>query len=190
MVRIPHPARFSANAKLNRANEHLQLLIGEIESFRNRETHTVTRHDYAERRPDAVVSEWVVKVVEPPPERWSAVLGDLIHNLRSALDHIVWGLSGPNPTYPKAVSFPVFQTRAEFNRQTGRSLADVSVPARAEIEALQPYNNTDYPVDLHPLWLVRELSNVDKHRALNVVLNMVHEVTITLIPPVKPRSTD
>jgi hypothetical protein len=106
VVLLPHQARISANAKLNRAVEHLDTLRREVVDRRQRETHTLTRRDYYDRVPDALVREWIVNVIEPPPLRWSTLVGDFLHNARSALDHLVWGLSGNTPRYPTQVAFP------------------------------------------------------------------------------------
>lgn len=43
---------------------------------------------------DANTSEWVVRfcVLEAPPLKWGVLIGDVVHNLRSALDHLAWQL--------------------------------------------------------------------------------------------------
>jgi len=41
--------------------------------------------------------------------------------------------------------------------------------AQSIIEATQPFNRSDGPPDLHPLWLLHDLSNEDKHRKLVIV---------------------
>jgi len=40
--------------------------------------------------------------------------------------------------------------------------------AAALIETLQPYNRTDGPPEEHPLWVLYNLNNIDKHRYLNL----------------------
>jgi hypothetical protein len=40
---------------------------------------------------------------EPPVEEWGVIIGDVVHNLRSALDHLVWQLTLANGNIPPAV---------------------------------------------------------------------------------------
>jgi hypothetical protein len=64
-------------------------------------------------------------------------------------------------------------------------LFDVPEMAQATIKGLQPFaDSDDEPPELHPLWLLGQLSNTDKHRVLNVVQNFPASFAVELVPPV------
>ena len=68
-------------AKIERAKEHATDLAEHIERFFQRELYRVL----AENDPDTGDRAFRVQVIEQPL-RWAAMIGDTIHNLRSALD--------------------------------------------------------------------------------------------------------
>jgi hypothetical protein len=95
----------------------------------------------------------------------SLTVGDCLHNLRAALDYIVWDLAGTKGT--RSHQFPIVEDSTEFWKQAikrGR-LADVDPAAQTDIEKLQPYHGRNGARN-HPLWLLNELVNADKHHAL------------------------
>jgi hypothetical protein len=102
------------------------------------------------------------------------IAGDVVHNLRSSLDHLAWQLALLNTATPYArTQFPIALSPGEFNSRTGQNMIrDLSAKHQVVIEAFQPYNGGD-PADdsasLAPFALrdLRTLSNTDKHRVLN-----------------------
>ena len=141
--------------------------------FLGREPYTII----VQRQPK--LHEYIVrtKVREEPPPDWSPIIGDVVHNWRSALDHLAWQLVIRNKRKPSGgTQFPIFSkspfdaslypnikeaedTLKRWNRQVkGMHSGDVAL-----IERLQPYNvgeNAGVPV----LSMLAELSNWDKHR--------------------------
>lgn len=110
----------------------------------------------------------------------SLIAGDCLHNLRCALDHIVWQLVIANRNQPsRSNQFPVCETPQDFaDNLKRRRLAGVYPNAVTAIEQLQPYNTrTDR------LLVLSELNNVDKHRALVVTALIVTRQAITLTDP-------
>jgi hypothetical protein len=104
--------------------------------------------------------------------RWAMILGDFVHNLRGALDHMVWQLAlhecnGDTPKKPTRVQFPITDTPELFRKSN--NLNEIAPAHRAIIERHQPYHGW-YGGRLHPFVQLRELSNVDKHRAISPVL--------------------
>jgi len=68
----------------------------------------------------------------------------------------------------KKVQFPVTKNSQDFRSSEWR-IRDIPDGAQAEIEGLQPYNRRqDYTPD--PLWVLNELSNIDKHRLPHLTL--------------------
>jgi hypothetical protein len=121
----------------------------------------------------------------PDLEGWSLIIGDCIHNFRSALDHMVSAIaiheSGKNPPPKEGVlAFPIADNPSDFKKASGR-IETLSAPARAAIESVQPYNRTHPAVPL-PLALLRDFANTDKHKLLRLAFASQHtgEVSLTI----------
>jgi hypothetical protein len=149
--------------KLDRAAYHLQTLNDFICTWQNAKPLTVSGHHEADK------AVYVYRLEIPPIQGGGAIIiGDILHNLRSALDHIAWQLallSTPSPH--DKTEFPIFwQNDNRTNGIIKRLLQNVPDDARKVIEALQPYATPNPRT--HPLWLLQELSNRDKHRLLTL----------------------
>lgn len=108
--------------------------------------------------------------VEGPqiPLKISVIAGEILHHLRSVLDHIVWGLSLKKTASPRArIQFPISDTREKFQEAIRRDLADVPEAAITIIEAIQPYNAD--PIEHSTFRILNAMNNADKHRLLTVV---------------------
>lgn len=149
-------------AKLNRAKEHLDAIGAEGEAFLKSQPYSVVGQFEAERH------EWVqrFKVREDPPLRLGVLVGDFVHNLRSALDHLVYALTELDGGTPdRWTQFPISKTENDFNSVVSRQIPALSAEHRAKIERAQPYHAAD-GYELHPLYCIWELSNADKHRVV------------------------
>ena len=166
----------SSLLKFRRAKVHFDALKREVEDFFKPNPHDPVI-DFEVNPDDGVVR---VRLKKPLPIEWSLSVGDTLYNLRSGLDHIVWATIvryGGNPTTSN--EFPIFLDSSRYSKvdKTGKpvrgsGLAKVEgLPdgAKTCIENLQPYKRTDGPRELHPLWLLHEISNYDKHRLVNVI---------------------
>lgn len=165
--------------KMSRANKHFEELQNAVETFIGSDPYTVVNE------PDVKPNHYVVRLKierEPPPEL-SPIIGDIVHNARSSLDHLVWLLirnAGNNPVIGRP-QFPIFNRdpfdRAlypntkkwnkalnSWNNQTeGLAPRDVAI-----IKGMQPYKSRQVPHE-HPLARLNQLSNWDKHRELHFV---------------------
>lgn len=148
--------------KTIRAEEHLATMRTDIE--RCLEKCSVI----GKRDPDKNSLFHFVADFPAPDLSLSVIIGECLHDLRSALDHIVWQLVLRNNGSPvKENMFPICNTAAGFSGQLKRNrLHGVSVQAKAIIESLQPYQFGQQSADLHPLWVLNQLMNIDKHRTL------------------------
>jgi len=121
---------------------------------------------------------------ESPPLRFSVICGDTVHNLRSALDHLVWQLvlSEGRKRPGSRNFFPIYTDFDDFIREV-RSRKKKSRPGPLEginpkgdawtfIEDLQPYKRRELGMDprAHQLAVLNRLSNTDKHRTLHVYM--------------------
>jgi len=113
---------------------------------------------------------------------WGVMFGDAIHNLRSALDHLVWQLvrlNGKTPTGDN--QFPICDTGAAYwsAGKSGQStrewrLRGVSDVHKALIDEMQPYRARIPPGQIHAFSALRDLSNHDKHRLIHLTEFAVH----------------
>ena len=167
-------------AKLDRAKTHRDVLHGEIDTAFGLKSNRIglsVQYDEesgyhifrAHTFPDGLL------------RRWGILIGDTVHNLRGALDHLVWQLSlhkrnGREPRYPNTVQFPISKSPdpnmarpEDFRGGKKQALWDVLPRHRAIIEDRQPYKGW-HELLIHPLLRLSELSRTDKHRIINPVL--------------------
>jgi hypothetical protein len=90
--------------------------------------------------------------------------GDVIHNLRSALDHLAWELAKWEtgfPPEPRDCFFPIGRDRENYKSMKRRAVAGMSPEAKKAIHKLRPYKGGN-----EALWRIHHLDIVDKHRHL------------------------
>jgi hypothetical protein len=96
------------------------------------------------------------------------VLGDCLHNLRSALDAGVWELAhvdGAAPSNPRLVQFPFCERAEDWERRLDGPLAGLPADLLAKLEAIQPYNHSAGGARTSALSLLNTLDIEDKHKA-------------------------
>lgn len=104
---------------------------------------------------------------EPPIEEWSLILGDALHNLRSAFDNIIWALAnldGAKPKAPTQVTFPMTRDEAEWDRRVG-TLESVPSVYLERVRNLQSWVD-GVERDESMLWLLHRFDIIDKHQGL------------------------
>ena len=113
-----------------------------------------------------------VRVLGLPPDEVSSIIGDIVHNLRSALDHLACQFvldTGAKPTFDTA--FPIFadppNTSGKRLRKWKRMTEGMSDDAIAFLDDCQPYKIRHLP-EPHHLSLLSTLSNWDKHHDILV----------------------
>jgi hypothetical protein len=155
--------------KVARASEHLDALAVEASNYLNSTPFEVV----GQRQPDGETLP-VFKVNHHPPLRLSLLLGDILHNLRSSLDHLTWQLVLEDGGTPgRRTSFPILLKKG---RQPLDIAGGVSAQALTFIESLQPYNSPSGSPHEHPLQILSVLNNIDKHRTFNIAVLSVSEV--------------
>lgn len=168
---MPHPLD-GAWEKVNRTHGQFQTLEAEIKAFCESRPYRMTFD------PDIETGDQVVRVeLDPLPSaiKWGVQIGEIVHNLRSALEHVVWKAVEANGNVPtRATGFPLFVNESDF-RAAGRSggqrmINGVSDDVRALIERLQPFHAREKgeEPEAHILYVLNELWNTDKHRVLHL----------------------
>lgn len=117
--------------------------------------------------------------VVPPVELWGMLIGDCVHNLRSALDNLCFSaarLKRDPPADPRSIQFPIATTTEAFNSNAQRTLSQLPIEAARLLEHFQPFQKgTPDEIQRHALLMLQHLSNQDKHRIPQVALLRVHQ---------------
>jgi hypothetical protein len=103
-----------------------------------------------------------LKVHKEPRRDWAAIIGDAVHNLRSALDHLMVALVEFNGgTVTSATEFPIFENVQSYKAKKSGKVAGASQKAIDLIDEAKPFKGGN-----DGLWLIHKLDIIDKHRTL------------------------
>lgn len=160
---MPHPLD-GIWEKFRRAKELTDSLEEVIQAFAQSDEFWVD--DAPGKKP----TEHRLVVYGPPvPLRISVLAGEIIHHLRSVLDHMIRQLVLANGEKPERQAFPVCDSPKAFLKQkNGESLQGVSAAARSLIDSFQPYH-VPSGFEWSLLWVLHRMDIEDKHRLLTVV---------------------
>lgn len=182
--------------KLDRAEQHLMELDGAIGRYLEGEAREPVLNPQADG--ETIVVE--IPMLKKPPSEQSVIIGDILHNLRSVLDHLAWQLVLANGRVPSdTTQFPIYDDRLtrKGNPRTWPIADEIGAAAFAVVEGFQPYHRPQPSQD--SLAIVHRLSNIDKHRHLHLTRGATTGVTCTLhfpghppmrLPTFVPRPTD
>ncbi|MEE9964713.1 MAG: hypothetical protein K4304_06425 [Propionicimonas sp.] len=114
----------------------------------------------------------------PDEMRGAMLLGDMIHNFRAALDHQMWAVTPPAARAGgngRQVQFPIHTLTRKWEAWRKRWGGHYGDKVLAVLHAAQPCNLDTQEARSHALELLQSLSNMDKHRALNVTARVAHD---------------
>lgn len=171
--------------KLRWAKKHFEVLREKIEPFEQRDTHSIS----CQPDPEAGKYTFFVHDLEQPAsDDWGLMIGDCLHNARTALDYLLVRLhalvTGEKPIFVKKVQFPIYDKPDRFQGAVAELRKQPAFSGYlARIEELQPYNLNNpsvwgmQPRQPHALYRVpimhplpaaldqlSQLDNIDKHR--------------------------
>ena len=134
-------------------------------------------------RSDRGGSRYLVRIQNPPTmpgDEWALLIGDCVHNLRSALDYLVWEMAGADPQ-DRTTMFPIFIDAQRYREDAHERLRKVPEDVRAVIEKLQPYHTADPAKSA--LWALQVLDTADKHQLLTVTAVMPEQGNLRFLLP-------
>ncbi|MEO8373130.1 MAG: hypothetical protein ABI806_28350 [Candidatus Solibacter sp.] len=162
----------SADAKMIRAHENIEGVAREINDW----FASIQVKIYLKTAPGNPAPWLVVHATDHiPPIRLSVLIGECVHNMRSAVDNLVCGLALTLKSTCKCrdLAFPVYKDQAEWDEKADKPLKGIPPLAKEAIRQLQPWADTVSP---NLLTILNKLSNIDKHRACNFTLAYGHDV--------------
>jgi hypothetical protein len=146
-------------AKIERAKKHIRDLEAFVHAPGGNDLHEIK----AELDPQS--GDKVHRVyTRPVPVDVGLLIGDAIHNLRSALDHLVWQLvlaAGNEPD--RNTAFPIQESAPADETKPSGKVKGVEPAAVRLIDSLKPYQGGS-----DDLWAIHHLDIIDKHRLLLV----------------------
>jgi hypothetical protein len=151
-----------ARLKIERAQKHIRDLNAALVSKAvQRNFHTIEIETDADTRHDSLN----FKFIETAPRDLMCIVGDAMHNLRTALDFVAndieFATRGQRTTHTK---FPVADTREKLIEAINGGFKH-KAPERVVnfiVDVVQPYETGDG----HPIWALHALDIEDKHRLL------------------------
>jgi hypothetical protein len=167
---------YGARLKVERARQHIDELNTALAAHLERGAGELrvkqeAQYDYR-----------LVFEAEPVPAAVALILGDAVHNLRTALDHLAWELveaSGRKPG--KDTYFPIRETREKLINAVDKGEMKFAGPEvrHLVIDTIQPYKGGN-----GALWPLHDTDIIDKHRLL------VPVVAITQTPLMSIRTAE
>ena len=162
--------------KITRADEHFARLHDEMSAWDARRPYRLVPESHDQGRKHFLR----LRFLEPIPVDWAVILSEAIHDLRSALDQVVYWLTVDWTGKPAKWSmFPVYTKRAAFyqrDRKTGDwsssggmyKIRGIGPGPQALIEALQPYPQRCGRRVCRDVRTINDLWNQDKHRLVHL----------------------
>jgi hypothetical protein len=160
--------------KVERAKKHILELQADVQGFYETKPYLTV----AQRDPNTRQIVYSLAVCSEPPDRFPLITGDVLQNLRSALDHLLWQLVEVAGNTPGSVNaFPICESLSEYQSpRTDRKVQGIAQVAKKAIDATKPYRGGD-----DTLWKLHRLNNVDKHRLLITVGGAFRHIDIAPI---------
>lgn len=166
----------SSFLKLGRAVEHLEQTEAEIRRFVDTGPYVpVITCD--EKTMKGSVN---VRVLGEPPLRLGLLAGDVLHEVRGSLDHLIYQLAGLDPDQSRGekTQYPIFDKPEIFDANFMPYLKGVPAKYWADIREAQPYNERF--AMLGPL---ARLNDRDKHRIIDPIASSAASLTLVATPP-------
>lgn len=111
-------------------------------------------------------------VTEQTPVGFALAVGEILHNMRGALDHLATAIVfAVNEVPDRRVNFPVHETKEQWMQMATRDKPHQLAKAAPDIwkvleETVQPWKENDLGSSI---WTISRLNNIDKHRLLIIL---------------------
>jgi hypothetical protein len=116
-----------------------------------------------------------LRILAPVPPRVSCIVGDIIHNLRSALDHLACLIvENSGAAVTRTTQFPITESASRFAEVVQKQLGGVGAPFLKFVENLQPFSSQ--APSPNRLEVIHRLDIKDKHRNLLIASVLPHHI--------------
>ncbi len=113
---------------------------------------------------DQETGDFVIQLPHPKdsilPSQLTILTGQIVENLRSALDYMIFELSVKNhpDLNERSPQFVIADNESAFERESNRGLKYLTDKQKEFVEQIQPYHGNEL------LRLLRDVANISKHR--------------------------
>jgi hypothetical protein len=144
--------------KIERAVHHIHDFNAKAAEFLSKKPfETVVRS-----QPTGAEDTICIQAKEAIPDEFALIIGDAVHNLRTALDLAIFGIIGTRAKNPESVQFPFGKNVYSFkNAFTQRQIDIAGENVRRAVCDLKPYDGGN-----EPLYGVHRLDIQDKHKLI------------------------
>lgn len=165
--------------RIRRANAYFEALKKQIAEYRITHPNANGASIESDLNGNARV---VAHVRERPPKEWGLASGDVLVDLRSALDYGVYALAianggKPIPDHAHRLEFPICEDDTAWKQAIGRhKLHGLSPNAVDYIRSVQPFG----PDSGDALATMEELVGINKHRFVYVAWQRLHQIRLPM----------
>ena len=173
---MPPPDFHASKLKIERAKKHILDLNALLTNFLASDFYSVT----VEKESQYGLSLLKIDFDETqfPSDGAALIIGDALHNLKSALDLLYFQVVSHGGVTTKYTMFPIRNTRQELIGPLKNALETHQISSAVHdfiLDTVKPYKAGNYP-----LWAVHDLNVWDKHQLLIPVLKLMRFVGIRL----------
>lgn len=143
--------------KVEWAKHHISGLNAKRAAFIGSNTYT----GIPKFNPETNRTQFVLRDVPAIDPEIPLLLGDVAHNLRTALDHLACELARSDGVSNPRVYFPICRNEDAYKDEAPQKTKGLPKEAKDFIDGIGPYGGND---DL--LWGLHELDRIDKHHLL------------------------
>lgn len=157
--------------KIERAKKHLRDLAPIVTSLAHTHILTPDPNTGVPPNPVLIFGQNTFQKVPTLSIDTVTIAGDVVHNLRSALDYLAQQLvfvgmecapvAPLSPAELRQIKFPIAETPEKYESEKARKTKRMLPEAIEAIDRLKPYKGGN-----DALWRLHELDNIDKHRSL------------------------
>lgn len=169
-----------ARTRANRAKTNFAALKFAISNYRRMHPNNETVEI---QRPTPTEVRLVARIKQRPPRQWGLAAGDILTDLRCALDYAVYALAATHsakdpPDHAKSLMFPICETEAQWRSAiAGRRLHGVRAEAIDYIASIQPFGHGGAT---SAMVAFDELVGITKHRFIYVAWQRLDTLSLPM----------
>lgn len=166
---------YSTRLKVERANHHIRDLERQLTDYSNSHPHVITIKE------DPYTKRFLIYVNFPdkPPPEMALTIGDAIHNLRTALDHMMWEMIGrDHGSQHNNLYFPMGNNRVNFEA-TCQGIITPSQNIRDTLKRLEAFPSGKGD----SLYTIHLLDRAEKHTVLTPMIKAVMVSRLVVFGP-------
>jgi hypothetical protein len=161
--------------KVERANYHIGDLEREFQLFVSKKPHRFS----VNVEPNTGHMSIRVRFIDKPPSTFALIIGGAIHNLRTALDHLMWEVVGINGgKQHQYLSFPTRDNRVNFE-SAWNGIETPSQWVKDAVRATEAFDGGSG----NDLYQIHDLDRTDKHRTILPTLRATSHPPFRILYP-------